>query len=1019
MSLPKPSAGLNLQWFSALASPQPQARLDAATALLKHLESEEAAKEDADYIVSRLIKGLASGRGGARLGFSVALTEVLSTVAKGQDEEGWTVERLIEEIQKWTKGGGNITGQEQRDFDFGRLFGLQSLVNARILDKFTLEAYTKLIGLLFALSNKKVWLRELASFVMMESVRQLPGTTFGKEGAKLVLDKVASAGMGKTVEGVGIVLALRNLPDGQRPKIGAEVGWKDGNPLNTSNSALLAKVLKEVTTEETQEEPPKEDEQKKGKKKKSADTQKGNWKPKLHFVWPMVLDLYSPKTESTLPPSSLSFADFWRVTVDEGLFSEKSSLERKFWGFQLVEMAAALDVPMKDTLTKNILRTIINHAADNERYLHKAAKRSLSAYQAYAESHPSEIAAMVKCIVGKNGTPNFDRITKSKLVETIMPMADAEGLKALAGMFLEMIRVPGLEEEEGGNFEKAVETRRQWAIDQILSLIRSGKTDKTGAWVGEVIEFWAIEGHFGPKDGEERKKKKRKTETTAVIEPVFTTATRNVMRARLGAALKVLISHPPADNDSWPARALQAILTHEASGASLIVEFNETVSDERDAALKMLEKIHKKKAAAKEDKKEQLASFELLYALVILQIYDGDAEAVNVVGDLKDCYEKVFSKEKKAGHKHKHHHHHEHDHDHDHEHEDEPEAIEVLTDILLSFMSKNSALLRKLAEQIFTTFVDKMNESSLVLLTEVLETKESKEGSEEMFDQEGDEDMEEGDEEEDDWEDEGEMDNEDDEDEDEDNEDEDEEDNDEGDEAAERNAALDKALSDALGAAGADVDMDDEMPDEDSEEELMDDDQMMALDDHLATIFKERSKSSSKKQTKKKEAKETKEQIIHFKNRVLDLIEIFCKTQSANPLSIELILPLLKVMRTTTSSIVADKAAGIIRTKLCKKDLPTCDKVRVLLILEQVHQEAAKTKTPQASAACSQCSLLLAKLCFTEGMDENAVSDVVAVYANSLSEWLVKKNSKIQPGLFFDFVNWGQAKKGQGKGGNK
>jgi hypothetical protein len=62
------------QHFEKLASDDGDARLAASTAILSGLE--DATSPDIEKALERLLKGLASGRKSARLGFSITLTEV-------------------------------------------------------------------------------------------------------------------------------------------------------------------------------------------------------------------------------------------------------------------------------------------------------------------------------------------------------------------------------------------------------------------------------------------------------------------------------------------------------------------------------------------------------------------------------------------------------------------------------------------------------------------------------------------------------------------------------------------------------------------------------------------------------------------------------------------------------------------------------------------------------------------------------------------------------------------------------
>jgi DNA polymerase phi len=89
----------------------------------------------------------------------------------------------------------------------------------------------------------------------------------------------------------------------------------------------------------------------------------------------------------------------------------------------------------------------------------------------------------------------------------------------------------------------------------------------------------------------------------------------------------------------------------------------------------------------------------LLYSLVILLLYNGDSDALSILDELRICYDKVI-RHKKTG-------------------ENDADPTGVLIEILLSFISKPSVLLRKLAQQVFCAFAGNINANSLQLLFNV------------------------------------------------------------------------------------------------------------------------------------------------------------------------------------------------------------------------------------------------------------------------------------------------------------
>ena len=216
-------------------------------------------------------------------------------------------------------------------------------------------------------------------------------------------------------------------------------------------------------------------------------------------------------------------------------------------------------------------------------------------------------------------------------------------------------------------------------------------------------------------------------------------------------------------------------------------------------------------------------------------------------------------------------------------------------------------------------------------------------------------------------------------------------------------AAFDSKLAEALRTHRADNDMDADANATSSDED-MNDEQMEALDVHLETIFKERKKVANKK-TEKKSAKET---IVNFKLRVLDLLQIYIKQQYTNPIVLNLVLPLLLLIRTTGSKQVTEKGCNVVRelARLCKgKAVPVpTDADAIMTLLGLVHKEAERQGSHAHGNACSQMSLLLVKVLV--GFDRKYVGAVVEMYATTRTHQLLDKHCNVHPGFFSDFNNW-------------
>lgn len=171
--------------FYGLSSSDPSERAQAAHAILHHcLIGSEANTKDAAYALKRLLNGLCSGRAASRQGNASALASFLKVALAGgqlkeiQQEDsnedpilGYVRHRLIKATDPSTSQGKR-KGSEERDYQFGRLFGILSVARSGILlprgDKSCdsdeiLEVSRHFITDLIDLYSHKKWMREPAA----------------------------------------------------------------------------------------------------------------------------------------------------------------------------------------------------------------------------------------------------------------------------------------------------------------------------------------------------------------------------------------------------------------------------------------------------------------------------------------------------------------------------------------------------------------------------------------------------------------------------------------------------------------------------------------------------------------------------------------------------------------------------------------------------------------------------------------------------------------------------------------
>ncbi|EEB06994.1 DNA polymerase phi [Schizosaccharomyces japonicus yFS275] len=916
-----------LELFTKLASNEKNTRLMAAERLLDSISNEA----ELEYALNRLTKGISSGRESARLGFSVALTELLLR------EEKITAAQILDLIEKHNTPRGNLKGQEEREYFFGMLFGLQSVVLAKVLERksCTYEDCKRVIDLLVQLSQKRNWLRETCFYVLCAIVEQVPNFDFGTKVVEAMNELLQNVNISKTPDGVALYLALQKLPSNFTTIPIPNAGWTPEHPLHKSNLATLSKVMRQSDTEE--------------------HAQTGVWSKKLHLAWTYILAVFDDT--SAAPKDIASFDDLWKVVIDEGMFSLTSSLERKFWGFRITELAmnTANTDKINILFSKNFMRCFINHLSAEDRYLHRAAKRLATKIEKVVQKHPNLAFPIVSHLMGVNGSPNFDRLTNNKLVEHILPLADEDGMNSILDLLIGFIKeIPKDEEMD----EKAFEIRCQRAADTVLGILRNNKSMKHPTWIKKVLHIFAVYGYFVT-DGLK----------------VSNESIHNMFIGRLMSALGYLSSLRTAKDQpdeitavNWPSVVLTDLLsTEKTKKYDLFFKLDESLIEVKNNALGILHKIDKKLKKSKTDQ-QQLQAFSFLYSLVLLQVYAGDADSVSVLEDLDVCYQRVFSKSSKR-----------------HSHADEPTVPEILTEVMLSFLSRSSALLRKLVDLLFSSFAQDMNEKSIQLICDVLLSRESAKNTDGVFEN-VDEDQDE-----DDFEDEDQFSNE--------SQDEQESDwemvsADDASADEELEAKLDALMQEANAKANED---------ESSEEELMNDEEMLALDEKIADVFRERKKASNKNQ--RKQALETVQQMVVFKTKVLDLVDLYMKTQTTNPLCLQFLLPLTQMMQKTKFKVLEEKGQSILRNRLTRLHFENCklDSNVLITLLEQIHNVCSKKASLAASA--SSISQLLMKL-FAD--DATALERGIEVYADTFKKWIQNpQKNQLNASIFHEFVNWG------------
>ncbi|KAF2195428.1 hypothetical protein K469DRAFT_681743 [Zopfia rhizophila CBS 207.26] len=977
--------------YKDLATESDDVRLDAAKELLGMFSPENKPSAEAvEKALTRLIRGLCNQHRATRFGFCVTLTEFLRQLF-GQNSapiEGLNldVNGVVEMVEVKTKPRPSASKPERRDHLVGKLFGYKAIMQSSILiePEVLLECWNKVLDYIYGMARDIPWLREECGLILYEAVKSLDSKPAFATCAQEMVKRLSSFQLVNTPEGVAIWLAVRaNFPSSVLP----EHIWHKKDPLSKKDRIRLAKILKEdfQTTSENGS---------------ILSVKSASANPNPIFVWNIVLSevLQRDQKQGSDQAGSKTghFAQFWMDAVDSNLFSPSSSHERKAWGFKLfarlIKECRTEVIPA--LFTPNFVRSFINQSKKEDRFLHAAALASLKAIRYRVEEEPSSAAPIMIAM-----TSNLGRLTKNKSLDEIMLLADDEALGQIIQHLHTLILRPGSQDQN------TADHTRQTIADMLLHLVRSYKSyqgnstavNRDDSWLHKLLAILVENTYFIPSPA---------AKTKQIPLPTISESSRKMFHDRLSACLEKLLQIGNETEISFPLLIVIMIRSRAANSKMLELLFkaDKPVLKTIDKAFNNLDTIAAKGSKSKDPMAE---GFVLLYSFSLLQVYDGDGDAVSMLEELNASHKSLLKNKNQPI---------ERDRD-------------AFVEIVLTFLGNPRSLFRRIAEQAFSAFASSVTSEGLRSMTNILDTQENLAGQQELFEQSGDEledeesndDMEDvsdvemidggseaseaelddpstdsvSDSDSNDGSDEGGRD-------------------DDGEEDDDELAKFDTLLAQTLQTSK--LVMNSDASENSSDEEEMDDEQMLALDAQLAKIFQEKGRSTTiqqkgKTKSKKKQHADAKQTVVHFKLRILDLLSIYVEKEYSNPLSLQVIIPMLQRIRPEASKQVADKSYKLLskffdsRTRKPALPKPVGDQVeQVWELLREIHEEIRMGEGSQLHAtACSNASLHAVKVLVA--LEKSNYSKVVDVYSESQKQWFMDAKSAVQPTFFSQFQN--------------
>ncbi|KAF6299156.1 MYB binding protein 1a [Rhinolophus ferrumequinum] len=934
------------------------------------------------YALKRLITGLGVGRETARPCYSLALAQLLQSF---EDIPLCSILKQIEEKHDLQK----IKKAMMRPALFANLFGVLALFQSGRLVKDS-EALMKSVKLLQALAQYYNHLQEQPQKALVDILSEVPEAMWQE-----ILPKVLKVDLNSVLASPEhlelFLLAHQKVPAKLEKLMGSVDLFSD------ENIPRLVIVLKMAAASV--------------KKERKLPT--------------VALDLLRLALEED------KFPRFWKEVVEQGL------LQKQFWPasylcFRL--LGAALPLLSKEQLQLVMRGDLIRHYGEhmvtakfpNQFKFAPEMNEYVGTFLEGCRDDPErQLAVMVAFTSLTNQglpvVPTFWRVVR---------FLSAPALKGYVAWLRDMFLQPDLDslvdfstsnqkKAQDASLhgpERAVSRLRKWVILRLVSIVDSLHMEKEEALIEEVARFCFFHSFF-----ETKKPTSQIPETGQQFSFPMDGRAREVVSGAFFSLLQTLSTQfrqepeQTQGRQSWTYQLVQfadMLLNHSRNAAPL----TPFTTKQRQAWDRMLQTLKELEARSSEAK---ATAFQHLLLLVGIHLFKSPTESCDLLGDIQTCIKKSLGEKtrqtrSKAT------------------NPQEPPWVEVLVEILLALLAQPSHLIRQVARSVFTHICSHLTPRALQLILDVLNPEQSPDEDDNVVVM-----------------DDSEKQLEDEEDKSSDGEDnknsasEEESDEEESDEE-DRDGDVDPCFREQLMAvlqAGKALGGED-----DDDDEELGDEAMMALDQNLASLFAEQKLRIQARRDEKNKLQKEKALRRDFQIRVLDLIEVLVTKQPANPLVLELLEPLLNIirrsMRTSSTKQEQDllhKTARIFTHHLCRsrhycRDVGNCVETLYTQV-ERLVQQAGRQADSSISLYYFNASLYLLRvlkgntsersICKTPkkekaGTDTSTkakvpkvaqatscldLSLVTPIYSSALRSFLTKRNSPLTVPMFLSLFS--------------
>ncbi|XP_055914940.1 myb-binding protein 1A [Eupeodes corollae] len=942
--------GSIFKYFNDLTNDSEHVRINAGTQLLQQLsksQDDDKRKKEISYCLKRLCRGVGASTSASRAGFFTTLVAFLQTTTT----DDVSIEDVIKTVQKELNVGTSISNKEDADAFVGKILVCGAVLRSGRLSQANAEYLEQITNILVQASRHRTYHCSLAYVFLIEMIEKLTVEQFEQSVWPLLQIELIKPWPKQTVQTVHCLIVAHLKFPSVVDKQFFKMHLGGAKLINSDSEPHLLRLFVGNTNSDILTHP--------------ALEAFGAYIATSSKLVEFIENQFDPFLET---PNRL-----------------KEIISLKF----LTDILAHLDnekTPVSRLLSPNFVKMIVASLKNTK------SKKDETFKAFYAEFFENLSACCLKAtdaervevvhkLILHPGTFNIEKFTTNRIVHQIIGFMGESGIQAIFKTYKDIFldRLPKNVENKS---ETWLNFERQNAAYMLQHLLSHKSVQKSFTWRQEQLKFFMAIGLFNVNNSGEICPRSE----AGQLQKDFGVHMKNIFYTSLQSkvpALKdekaVLLTLVDTCNEYLQKKKATNFFRQKIN-ENVLKAWNEMYAEVKNS-----KKVHGN------EKKLQLV-FHILLLHMGLQLFREPEMAETAILDLEKCMARTKGKKKSSE-------------------DSEPEWIEVVIDLFLHLLSQNASALRNIVNTVFPQLCDSLN---LTAVHQILAMLDMKDGQNPLSGK-NDEDDEDGEEEEDDDDEEGQKENgnkddEDSEDDEENNsaseDDEDEEVDDDEDDEEEVTASdkLRNAISLALGSA---------IPKDDDQDSIdlndMTEEEGKKLDEALAAAFGAMKKAGGDSQNKKsKNHRVQTTTVMHFRIRVLDLLEIYTQHEPSLLITIEIMLALFNMLEFCTDEelkplqIKVEKTLNkltLLRQFSSVQDVTEANLVDFIrLIIEKKARSIAFDVHNRLKNKCCMFLIANAKLMSEGGTNEQ----VLALLVDYLEDFIKTRNPAVNVTLLSD-----------------